>query len=191
MGLLADAHAHACVFYHDSGELFEAIATFALGAKDQGVLGVFVHATEDAEDIWQTLHRASPAVDWDGLREAQDFLAVSHRQAFIGKDGRLDVAHADRAVASLQDQARASGRRTVALFVDASRWYLSTGRAAEWFAFESALGPRLHRAVGLVCAYRAEDVVAAPLHAQVLRTHAYVVAPPAQSQASHRTPARG
>lgn len=164
-------HEHAVCAYAGAEELRAALGAFIRDGLAKQELCVFVHAFSSEEEAWRLLEAAYPGAA--KLRADQLIVVNLYRDAFEGAKGHIDYEHVTRVVSGLVEGAREQGRAGVRIFVDASRVYLAGGRAKEWFAFESWLGPRLQSSVGLVCAYREEDVMRSDILPEVLRTHSY------------------
>lgn len=142
---------------------------------DEGVrrkeTSVFVHSFPEDETAWRFLERAYPQA---AQARAGEIVVVSlYRTAFEGSSARIDYNHVNAVVSSLVQQAEASSRTGVRIFVDASRRYFESGRVREWFDFEKWLGRRLQANVGLVCAYQRRDLLREDIFPEVLDTHAY------------------
>ncbi|HUR69162.1 MAG TPA: MEDS domain-containing protein [Candidatus Thermoplasmatota archaeon] len=163
------AHDHALHVFSSEAQLGEGLAAFVREGEAQNELCVFVHSFPHDEDAWRFLERSL-----EGRAPPRDMVLVRlYTQAFQGASPRIDHAHVAAVVDSLTALASKDGRASVRIFVDASRRYLGTGRADEWFAFEAWLGRRLAATVGLVCAYQKSDVYDPAHVARVLETHAY------------------
>lgn len=165
------AHAHAVCVYEREDEMSRSLSLFIEGGVRQGETSVFVHSFVTDEEAWMFLLRAHPGADQ--LRADQLVLVSLYRDAFQGGAPRIDHEHVGRVVGGLVEQARLGRRAGVRIFVDASRRYFSEARVREWFDFEEWLGRRLQASVGLVCAYRREDIMRPDLLPLVLRTHSY------------------
>jgi hypothetical protein len=164
-------HDHAVFTYGTRGELTWALGAFLADGVAREELTVFVHAFETDAEAWALLTAAR--LDAPRLRSDQLAVVSLYKDAFEGAAGRIDYEHVKGVVGGLLSMAQQRGRKAVRIFVDASRVYLATQRSEEWFAFEEWLGRRLQNSVGLVCAYRREDVMQADVFPRVLRTHAY------------------
>ena len=164
-------HDHAVAMYSDREGLRAALGTFLDDGIEANDLMVFVHSFESDRDAWALLEDARAGVG--ELRSRQIVVVSLYKNAFQGEQPAIDHEHVGRVVDSLVKQAGSSSRRALRIFVDASRTYLHEGRLEEWFAFESWLGRRLQARVGLVCAYRREDVLRPDVFPRALDTHAY------------------
>lgn len=163
-------HDHAVFVYDDEHELLHPFDHFLRSGVSARQLTTFVHShasTRAAHDFLASKIEDVP------LRESDKDLVLAHHRDAFERNGRIDHTHVESVVGMLDGDARQNGRNGVRIFVDASKRYLEAGRADEWFAFESWLGPQLAAGVGLVCAYRASDLRDAETLAKVLSTHAY------------------
>lgn len=173
-------HDHAVHVYDEQDDLLEPLEAFLHDGLKRRELTTFVHSFDRHEHAREFVSRR---VDDVGLREQNhDLTMAAYREAFE-RGGRIDYDHVGGIVQMLQGSARASGRESVRIFVDASRNYFDAGRVDEWFAFESWLGPKLAAEAGLVCAYRAKDLENPGVLARVLATHGYRFGLPARKQA--------
>lgn len=164
-----EAHDHAVLAYTTEDELATALGAFVREGSERKELIVFVHALESDEAAWDLLALAAP-----GIGKDEGIVVVSlYEQAFEGGAGRIDHDHVQSVVGNLIDTASARGRAGTRIFVDASRRYLGGGRADEWFRFERWLGRKLAAGVGLICAYRRDDIMREEILPQVLETHSY------------------
>lgn len=165
------AHEHAVCTYDTLEELRAALAVFVHEGWERDELIVFVHSFASDDEAWTFLRRAVPEVKKDG--DVGVVVVSVYESAFEGGSGRIDYEHVGRVVTGLIDRAREDGKSGTRVFVDASRQYFAGSRMREWFDFEEWLGVRLQSKMGLVCAYRREDVMREDVLPQVLRTHAY------------------
>lgn len=174
----ARPHDHAVLVYDRQDDVLAPLETFL----HEGIKGreatTFVHSFLAHHDARDFVARALP--DVDAHEERKDLTLAVHREAFE-RNGRIDPRHFEGVLRALQDSARSAGRDRVRVFVDASRNYLDAGRADEWLAFESWLGPRLQADMGMVCAYRASDLADPAILTRVLATHAYRYGLPART----------
>lgn len=164
-------HEHAVCVYEREEEMARSLGRFIEGGARMGETSVFVHSFVTDEEAWQFVLHAHPGAD--RLRADQIVLVSLYKDAFQGGSPRIDHEHVGRVVSGLVEQAARDRRAGVRIFVDASRRYFSEARIREWFDFEEWLGRRLQARVGLVCAYRRDDVMRADLLPLVLRTHSY------------------
>lgn len=164
-------HDHAVAMYADREGLQAALRRFLVDGVAANDLMVFVHSFGADQEAWDLLEAAHGGSR--DLRSAQIVVVSLYKHAFQGENPVIDYEHVGRVVDGLVRQTEASSRRALRIFVDASRAYLQEGRLQEWFAFEAWLGRRLQARVGLVCAYRREDVLRPDVFPQALETHAY------------------
>lgn len=164
------AHDHAVCVYDEETEILYPLDRFLREGMEAGELTTFVHSHPTPLAAHRFL--ATKIEDVAERERARDLVLAHHADAFE-RGGRIHYEHVLNVVGMLDADARQHGRTGVRIFVDASKRYLETGRAEEWFAFESWLGPRLDAGVGLVCAYRAKDLLDPRILARVLETHAY------------------
>lgn len=163
-------HEHAICIFDNEPELGRVLAGFVRAGVQKDELSVFVHSFATDDDAWRFLEHAYG----QGGPPRRDIVLVSlYTQAFQGMHPRIDHAHVTQVIGSIVERATDGGHQGARIFVDASRRYLAQERAEEWFAFESWLGRRLQANVGLVCAYRREDVIDPANTARILQTHAY------------------
>lgn len=163
-------HDHAVFVYSDETDVLLPLDHFLREGIHFRELTTFVHAHPSTQQAHEFLKGKIP--DVPAREESKDLVLAHHRDAFE-RAGRIDPKHVEGIVGMLSASARGSGRQGVRIFVDASKQYLDSGRADEWFAFESWLGSRLHADCGLVCAYDARHLQEPEVLAKVLRTHAY------------------
>lgn len=164
------AHDHAVYVYDDEHEVLYPLDHFLREGIEAGQLTTFVHSHPTPKAAHGFI--SSKIEDVADRERAKDLVLAHHRDAFE-RGGRIHHEHVLSIVGMLDGDARQHGKKGVRIFVDASKRYLESGRADEWFAFESWLGPRLEAGVGLVCAYRASDLRDPRILAKVLETHAY------------------
>lgn len=169
------AHDHAVLVYDAEHEVLVSLDHFLREGLDRRELTTFVHAFPTPREAHGFLATKIPDVP---AREAARDLIVAYHQDAFERAGRIDHAHVEGVVGMMAQSAKARGRQGLRIFVDASKKYLASGRADEWFAFESWLGPRLHAECGLVCAYEARHLRDPATLAKVLATHAYRFTPP-------------
>lgn len=165
------AHDHALFTYDDETQLAVAAAAFLAEGMAREELCVFVHSFPDDAQARAFLERA--VKDPANARDDRIVLVSIYKEAFEGARPHIDYDHVQAVVSSLDARAQEASRAGVRIFVDASRRYFAEAREQEWLTFESWLGRRLQASVGLVCAYRREDVMRPDIFPQVLRTHAY------------------
>ncbi|MBW3583614.1 MAG: MEDS domain-containing protein [Euryarchaeota archaeon] len=171
------SHDHAACVYDTRDELAQALAHFVDEGIHRRELIVFVHSFASDEEAWRFLERSRS--DAPKLRKSSVLLVSLYREVFQGDSDRIDYEHVAAVVGTQLETASARGHEGVRIFVDASRIYLNAGRADEWFAFESWLGRRLSAGAGLVCAYRASDLVDADQLSRMIDAHAYRFTPAA------------
>lgn len=163
-------HDHAVFVYQDETDVLLPLDHFLRQGLERRELTTFVHAYASPQRAHAFLGAKIPDIP---AREREKDLVLAHHRDAFERAGRIDHGHVEGIVGMLSESARGAGRNGVRIFVDASKQYLGSGRADEWFQFESWLGPRLHADCGLVCAYEAKHLREPAVLAKVLATHAY------------------
>lgn len=166
-----EPHDHALAMYETREELVAELGLFLDDGSKKNDFMAFVHSFPSDEAAWALLDEAFP--DSKRLRDGRLVIVSLYKAAFQGESTMINYDHVGQVVDSLVKQAASAKRRAVRLFVDASRQYFADARVEEWFEFESWLGRRLQARVGLVCAYRKEDVLKPEIFPRALETHAY------------------
>jgi hypothetical protein len=164
-------HDHAILVYEKEEAMLEGLSEFTRRAVAQQELVVFVHAFPTREEAVAFLRRGS--FDFASILDREFILLSFYRDAFEAGKGRIDFDHVVGVVDGLLATAKTRGLTGLGVYVDASRVYLESGRADEWFAFEERLGRRLHHAMALVCAYRGDTLREPAIKERALLAHQY------------------
>lgn len=158
------AHEHVCQVARSEDDLVATLRTFLKTLVDRD--GIFIHRYS-AEDAQRLLALADPD---ESLRREATLTVATREAAFQGPYPRIHHEHVAETVQAAVAAAQ-SRKHGLAILADASHAYIKSGRAQEWFDFETWLGRRLDQDIVLVCLYWQADLERPEILDGMMRTH--------------------